>query len=377
MKIIHVVENLDKGAVENWLVRTYIKSRENEPGLDWTFYCILPEKGILEDIVIQNGGNVIHSPVLLSDKVSFLRHLRKVLKKGKYSIFHSHHDFLSGFYFFAFAGLGVQKKIIHVHNLAKSLPVGNRILHDFLIVVFRQISLLFYDIVIGVSSDALFDFTNRKNFKKGKVVFCGIAFNEYDPKIIKDDIRKELLVDPSTKIILFAGRLTRDKNPAFLVEILDGILQMNYGLNFCIVYLGEGEEGDSIKKQASKLGLSEKIHLVGYRKDLARFFSQSDIFIFPRFEAIKEGLGLVLVEAQAAGLPIITTEAIPKDAFVSEDLVTILNTQDSVSQWVNAVLEITSRPRLNQTIYFNKANYSRFSLDNSTIELLDIYKSEL
>ena len=51
MKIIHIVENLDKGAVENWLVNIFIESRKTRPGWEWTFYCILGKEGRLDEKV--------------------------------------------------------------------------------------------------------------------------------------------------------------------------------------------------------------------------------------------------------------------------------------------------------------------------------------
>lgn len=101
MKIIHIVENLDKGAVENWLVSIFIESRKTNPALDWTFYCILGKSGRLDELVKANGGKIIYSPVSISLKIHFLRALRGTLKSGNFDIIHSHHDYLSGFYLLA------------------------------------------------------------------------------------------------------------------------------------------------------------------------------------------------------------------------------------------------------------------------------------
>ena len=60
LKIIHIVENLDKGAVENWLVKTFIESRKMYPNWQWTFYCILGKEGRLDEKVKAAGGEIIY-----------------------------------------------------------------------------------------------------------------------------------------------------------------------------------------------------------------------------------------------------------------------------------------------------------------------------
>lgn len=81
MKILNVVENLDKGAVENWLVQTFIESQSLYPQWEWTFYCILNKKGRLDELVLTHGGKIIYSPFTISNKIKFLLSLRHVLKK--------------------------------------------------------------------------------------------------------------------------------------------------------------------------------------------------------------------------------------------------------------------------------------------------------
>jgi hypothetical protein len=103
MKIIHIVENLDKGAVENWLVSIFIESRKIRPDWEWTFYCILGNEGRLDEKVRSAGGRIIYSPVTVSNKLAFLKNLRRELTKGRYDILHAHHDYLSGFYLLASA----------------------------------------------------------------------------------------------------------------------------------------------------------------------------------------------------------------------------------------------------------------------------------
>src|SRR5687768_6841150 len=119
LKIIHIVENLDKGAVENWLVNIFFETRKIKPDWHWTFYCILGREGRLDQKVRNAGGEIIYSPVSVSRKLAFLRNLRKVLIAGGYDIIHSHHDYLSGYYLTATAGIKFRKRVLQIHNTDK------------------------------------------------------------------------------------------------------------------------------------------------------------------------------------------------------------------------------------------------------------------
>src|SRR5258706_13803229 len=93
-RVLHVVENLNRGAVENWLVRMLRHARKRNIGVDWTFYCALNQPGELEEEARALGARVMHSPVPLRRKIEFVRSLRVELRRGKYDVLHFHHDLL-------------------------------------------------------------------------------------------------------------------------------------------------------------------------------------------------------------------------------------------------------------------------------------------
>ena len=155
MRILNIVENLDKGAVENWLVNVFLTSRQMRPDWDWTFYCILGRPGRLDEKVKAAGGKIIYAPFAISEKRKFLEHLRKELKAGRYDIIHSHHDYLSGFYLLSSRGIQFRKRILHVHNTDKALPVGSRFMEKLLLKPFRWLGYRYSDVIVGISEDTL------------------------------------------------------------------------------------------------------------------------------------------------------------------------------------------------------------------------------
>ena len=75
LRVLHVVENLDRGAVENWLLRMLGHARKQEIEVDWTFYCILEQPGAMDEKARALGARVIHSPVPIVKKAEFVARL--------------------------------------------------------------------------------------------------------------------------------------------------------------------------------------------------------------------------------------------------------------------------------------------------------------
>lgn len=375
MKIINIVENLDKGSVENWLVSVFLESRSIRPDWEWSFYCILDRKGRLDEIVLKSGGKIIYSPMTISNKLKFLLHLRKVLKLGKYDIIHSHHDFLSGFYGLATLGINFKKRILHIHNTDQSIPVGSELLRRILLTPLKHLALYFNDLIVGISKDALNLFVdgNKRGIKKSKILYCGILLDRFEGKIDENLFRQEQKMPKSAKILLFVGRMNELKNPAFVVEILFHIHKKRDDVY--AVFIGEGVETKKVIEKAKESGIQNYIRVLGWRNDVQNIMKSSDVFVFPRLEYPKEGLGLVVVEAQAAGLPMVISRAIVEDAIVINDLAFYLPLDDNSEEWADKVLEILLKGKfVSQELAYNLIAQSDFELKTATLNFINLYE---
>lgn len=374
MKIIHIVENLDKGAVENWLVNIFIESRKIKPSWDWTFYCILGRRGKLDEKVISAGGKIIYSPVTVSNKIQFLKHLRSTLIKEKYDIIHSHHDYLSGFYLLATTGISFKKRILHIHNTDRALPIGNRLLHKVLLKPFKRLGLYFSDIVLGISENTIDEFVGEgwRNNSKFQLLYYGVDFSKFDAPIDQEEYRRQFNIPNAGKIILFVGRMNDLKNPVYVVDVLHGVLKKRSDVY--AVFVGKGDQEEAIKQKADQYGINNHVRIIGWREDIAGIMKSSDIFIFPRKEYPKEGLGLVVVEAQGAGLPLFITRGIVNDAIIIKELA-FYNELANLEAWEEQVNKVLNKGALiskKDSLAIMKA--SRFELNIATSNLIGIYE---
>ncbi|MBK6815319.1 MAG: glycosyltransferase [Saprospiraceae bacterium] len=101
----------------------------------------------------------------------------------------------------------------------------------------------------------------------------------------------------------------------------------------CFCFVGEGDLLKDVEQQAAHYNISSHVKLLGWRKDLPAIMKACDVFVFPRQEEPKEGLGLVVVEAQAAGLPMLLSYGILEDAIEIPDLANFITLDNNPAEW--------------------------------------------
>lgn len=166
------------------------------------------------------------------------------------------------------------------------------------------------------------------------VIRNGIDLNQFtDVKITKNEKRKELGIPEDAYVIGQVGRYTYQKNPEFTVTLFKELQKRND--NSYLILVGRGKQEAQLRNQIRELELSDKIKLLVSRDDIPEILKSMNVFILPsRFE----GFGIVLIEAQAAGLPCVISDSIPKQAYVSQNI-TRLSLEDSKEKWVDALLD--------------------------------------
>ena len=131
------------------------------------------------------------------------------------------------------------------------------------------------------------------------------------------------------------GRLCYQKNQDFLLDIFAEILRFKPDSRLLLI--GEGEDRKALEDKAKRLGIIDKTMFLGVRRDAERLFWAMDVFAFPtRFE----GLGIVAVEAQAAGLPIVCSENVPNEVDITP-IVRRLDLSDGAGKWAETLLSLS------------------------------------
>ena len=167
MRVLHVVENLNSGSVENWLARMLSYARKRGVDVDWTFYCAVGQSGAKDEVVRALGATVIHSPVPIGKKWAFVNALRAELRRGKYDVLHCHHDLVSAVYLMSAVGLPISKRIVHVHNADENVLTPNILKRLIMRPVLRRTCLMMADRIVGNSSHSLDTFIAGRDGRTG------------------------------------------------------------------------------------------------------------------------------------------------------------------------------------------------------------------
>jgi glycosyltransferase involved in cell wall biosynthesis len=378
--VIHIVESLDVGAVEGWLLRMLKAGNSFGADLDWTFYSVLQRPGRFDEAARAMGARVINSPVALDAKYRFVRALRRELERGEYDVLHCHHDVVSAVYLVAATGLPISRRIVHVHNADLHMPTGSPKKSAFLREPMRRMCLLLADRIVGISNYTLDTFLSNHARKAGRdvVLYYGIDTAPYhEPPSRREAVRASLGLPDDASILLFAGRMVDYKNPLFLVDVLNEIAEEEPGAY--AVFAGAGPLEEKVRSRAQWLGVEDRVCVLGWRDDTVSLMRGADLFVFPRVEETtddlgKEGLGLVVVESQAAGLPSLLSRGIPDDAIVDTVLCKTLPLADGPKAWGVAAREILAAPRPDRAAALAAVERSEFALEAGFRNLVALHR---
>lgn len=166
-----------------------------------------------------------------------------------------------------------------------------------------------------------------------KIIYNAIDVGRftYDEKV-RQEVRAQLDIGEGL-VLGHVGRFQYQKNHPYLLEVFAAVCKERQDAR--LLLLGEGEDMPAMKEKCGQLGIAERVHFLGNRRDAERFYQAMDFFLLPSFF---EGLPGVLVEAQAAGLRCLVSDAVTKEAQAT-DLVTYLSIEEPPERWAEEILK--------------------------------------
>ncbi len=139
--------------------------------------------------------------------------------------------------------------------------------------------------------------------------------------------------------VCHVGRISRQKNPLGLIDIFEAIRRKDP--NALLLSVGGGEMQAQFLSYIAQKGLTDAVMCLGVRDDVADILQAADVFLLP---SLYEGFGIVAVEAQAAGLPCVVSQAVPKAAAITK-LMHPVSLEDPPEIWADTVLALGNTPR--------------------------------
>ena len=339
VKVLHTLGALNPGGVETWL-RQIVKQMEPEP-IDFNFCTFAPQPGIYEEEVEKLGVKLIRCPKS-SNLLSIGWRFRRILREGGYHAVHSHVHLFSGLILRWANAEGVPIRIAHSHTTRDDQPdTALRRQYCRLMKSWIQ-SYATHGLAASRTAAAALFGEQWQSDKRFRVLYNGIDLLPFRQPVLRDDVRREFGLPQEAPIVGHVGRFVPAKNHLFVLKIAVESIRQCPDVHFLLV--GDGQLREEAEAEARSKGIASNIHFVGSRGDVPRLMlGAMDAFIFP---SLWEGLPLALLEAQAAGLRCVFSDAIAPEIEILPGQMVRMSLSRSAGDWAAATLAALQQNRI-------------------------------
>ena len=383
VRVLQVIGTLGMGGAETWLMEV-LRHWSKHGGGQMDFLLTSGQRGIFDDEAERLGARLYYVRYGRGNLRTFIRQFRKILRRGQYDAIHDHADYAGGWHFLLGLGLLPPVRVAHVHNPWMHISTNYAVGYSRRLITAvgkRLVEWLATDIH-GTSAEIL----RLYGFHAGRgprvsALHCGIGVEKFNAPREQDreSVLREFSMPRDVRLVLFAGRLDaalafdhpqNHKNSWFALNVVRAAAEKDPSVRLLMAGAGDAE---ALRGAIHGWGMDGKLHVIGVREDIPRLMRAADILLFP---SRQEGLGMVVVEAHAAGLPVLASTAVPREAVVIPSLYEALPLDASISRWADVLLEMMGRPRAAMEYCRGTVEASAFSIANSSRNLLRTYRGE-
>ena len=330
IKVAEYVTRLEFGGVEAMLLN-YTSHFLNPDSFD---LHIITQDIYDPNCIMQFKKNQYTVHVVTHKRKSIIKNIREIyqnMKHEQYDIVHSHMNLTNFYVVFLGKILKVPLRISHSHSAYNDRGIKAKLFYPML----KFLNKLFANVWIACGYDAGVYLYGKKAVETGKV---HIARNAIDLKRFRPDAerRKKIRAQYGIKnefCIGHIGRFMAVKNHFFIIRIFVEILKSKPDAKLLLV--GDGELREDIQNYVKEINIENSVIFTGTVLNTNELYQAMDVFLLP---SLYEGLPVVTIEAQAAGLPCLISDRVDKRCAVTP-YIQFFSIDKSVHEWALAILK--------------------------------------
>lgn len=368
LRVLHVVGDMQfGGGIESWLLQVFRSYDRERFQFDLCYTNEHP--GDLSEILVGLGVNLFPCRMTLN-YLSFPKRAARVFARGGYHVVHAHLQNFSGPTVHAAHLARVPIRIAHFHNTSE----GHRNDWKRRAYLWKMREWIANEAtnIVGCSQaalDAFFPDLTLERDPRLTTVYYGIDLSKFNPKVSKNYLRQKFGIASDSPIVGHVGRFAPQKNHRAFLEIAQRVLEQIPNVKFVLV--GDGELRPAIEASVVEQGLGGSFVFVGHTNRVERLLADMDVFLFP---SLWEGLGIVLLEAQATGVPVVASNVSGIREAVLEPCTTYLfdvGDQELAAYYVTEILRNRAEVRKRMTQLQDEVR--KFTLEASLERLYELY----
>ncbi|WP_181265245.1 glycosyltransferase family 1 protein, partial [Enterococcus mundtii] len=316
------------GGAESFMMNLYRKIDRSKYQFDFLIYDDFTNVTDYHEEIKQLGGRIFVVANPKKNIIKYLFQVNRLLKKESFDVAHNEVYFGGGINLWLAKKNGIKHRIAHSHATedGKSQNIIMNILRFFLTHLLLNNATEF----LAVSQEAGQSLFREHPFK---IIHNGIDMQMYKKNNeVEKAKRSELSIPDGAFIVGNIGRLEKQKNQIYLLDVFSEIIKIKS--NSYLLIVGEGSLRLELENKINELGISDKVTLLGERNDIPELLSIIDVFVMT---SLYEGLPMVGLEAQAAEIKLVLAETISKDTKLTNNVI-FLPLKATKKEWAKQIL---------------------------------------
>lgn len=360
IRVLHVVTYMGRGGLETMLMNYY--RHIDRTKIQFDFLVHRDFEADYDQEINELGGRIYHVSKLIPWSRKYKQELKYFFQHHpEYRIVHVHQDCLSSVGLKCAEECGIPVRIAHSHSSSANRNFKYYIKKHYMKFIPRYASDL---VACGKQSgDWMFGGSPYR------IVRNAIDIKKYTYDDEKAKTKRKELGFGNELVVGHVGQFRQEKNHIFLLKIMKELLKKRSDAKLLLA--GDGEGRKEIVEKAKEYGIAEKVVFLGNRNDVNELMQVMDIFVLP---SLYEGVPLVLIEAQASGLPCVISNRVSKESIIVDRLVDVKQLSQSESEWADFILTKINSRRKDYSLEMKEAGYD---IITSSQLLQDFYLSKI